>query len=589
MSYEMLKVIGSGAHAIVHLARDATTGEMYAIKEFMGGGRAAQLFFRELASLTALQHPNIVRCVDLIYGQGNTRNKLVLEYASGGSLRDVLNQQTSLPMEEVIHVIQDVATGLAYAHSQQILHRDLKPENILVFPDPTTGVNCYKIADLGIANHLANIFDQQKPNGSPAYMAPEQFYDFSTYASDLYSLGVIFYELLTGDRPFHGLPEELFAKHAKQPPDLSRIPELVRPIVAALLQKIPGERMKSAQSLLEALDVLPLHLASGAAPDTSAPNVLIRAPSASRDTPGTSKVLEQTQQLKLWFTVELAGSERLFVLNPSQRSAVYIVDARTTGFLQLDDRRRFIPYFLPERITATAVPYAEATTSYFATNHSLYALTASDTSPRRLFSLPFSVTSLAVTPAETLFILANDTRLSGYSPEGRQCWEVELCNYLQSPQLLVLGDNDILVTSGPIHPKVTCLDASGRIKYQIPLSSPALALMPSAVGGDFHTVLFGDGNQQPMRLATFAHDRKLAEMDLGEAVYATKNHVHFVTFFHASGKVSLISDGLPIAEYQPRGMILDDAWVPAAHAYVNLERQSPRTLVNVFRLTTTPC
>ncbi len=577
MTYETLKVIGSGAHAIVHLARDSTTGELYAIKEFLGGGRAAQLFFRELASLTTLQHPNVVRCVDLIYGQGNTRNKLVLEYAAGGSLRDILNQQTSLPVTEAVQVIRDVAAGLAYAHSRQILHRDLKPENILVFPDPTTGTNRYKIADLGIANHLANVFDQQKPNGSPAYMAPEQFYDFSTYVSDLYSLGVIFYELLTGDRPFHGLPEELFTKHAKQPPDLSRIPEPVRPIVAALLHKTPGERMKSAQSLLEALDTL----------DDPAAPMPVSAPDTARDSPGTATGLEQAQQLDPWFTLELAGSQQLFVINPFQRPAVYIVDARTTGFLEIN-RRRFVPYFLPERITATALPHAKATTSYFATNRSLYALAAGDTSPRRLFSLPFPVTSLAVTPAENLFILANDTCLSGYSSEGRQCWEVELCNYLQSPQLLVLGDDDILVTSGPIRPKVMCLDASGHIKYQIPLGSPALALMPSSVGGDFHTVLFGDGDQQPMRLATFAGDRELAEMDLGEAVYATKNHSHFVTFFHASGRVSLISDGLPIAEYQPHGMILDDAWVPAARAYVNLERQTPRTLVNVFRLTTTP-
>lgn len=334
--------------------------------------------------------------------------------------------------------------------------------------------------------------------------------------------------------------------------------------------------MKSAQALLEALDTL----------DDPAAPMAACAPDTASDAPGTATVIAQTQQLDPWFTLELAGSQQLFVINPLQRPAVYIVDARTTGFLELD-RRRFVPYFLPERITATTVPHAEATTSYFATNRSLYALAAGDMSPRRLFSLPFPVTSLAVTPAENLFLLANDTRLSGYSPEGRQCWELEVCNYLQAPQLLVLGDDDILVTSGPIRPKVMCLDASGRIKYQIPLGSPALALMPSSVGGDFHLVLFGDGDQQPMRLATFAGDRELAEMDLGEAVYATKNHTHFVTF-HASGRISLISDGLPIAEYQPRGMILDDAWVPAAHAYVNIERQTPRTLINVFRLTTTP-
>lgn len=583
MTYETLKVIGSGAHAIVHLARDSTTGELYAVKEFLGGGKAAQLFFRELASLTTLQHPNVVRCVDLIYGQGNSRNKLVLEYAAGGSLRDVLNQRQALPVAEAIQVIRDVAAGLAYAHSQQILHRDLKPENILVFPDPHTGINCYKIADLGIANHLANVFDQQKPNGSPAYMAPEQFYDFSTYASDLYSLGIIFYELLTGDRPFHGLPEELFAKHAKQPPDLSQIPETVRPIVAALLHKTPGERLRSAQALVEALDVPNNYLKQ-----LPVPSLPVHTLHEAKTQLATEAELDQRQQLELWFTVELPGSRQLFTLNPAQRSIVYIVDDRTTGFLELD-RRRFVPYFLPERMTATALPKPEATTSYFTTNRSLYALTASDTSPRRLFSLPFPVTNLAVTPTETLFILANDTGLFGYSPEGRQRWEIKLCNYLQLPQLLVLGEDDILATSGPIRPKVTCLDAAGRIKYETLLSSPALAILPSPAGGDFQVVLFGDGEQQPMRRITFVRDHKVDEADLGEAVYAIKNHIHFVTFFHASGRVSLVSDGFPIAEYQPRSMILDDAWVPAARAYVNLERQMPHTFVNVFRLTTTAC
>jgi serine/threonine-protein kinase len=582
MTYELLKVLGSGAHAIVHLARDSTTGELYAIKEFLGGGKAAHLFFRELASLVALQHPNIVRCVDLIYGHGHTRDKLVLEYAAGGSLRDVLNQHHSLPLTEAIRVVRDVAAGLAYAHSQQILHCDLKPENILVFPEPNTGTNRYKIADLGIASHLANVFDDQKPRGSPAYMAPEQFYDLSTYASDLYSLGVVFYELITGKRPFDGLPEELFLKHAKQPPDLSRIPELVRPIVAALLHKNPAARISSAQVLLEILDALlarPAPSPATQSTSTSVSPVELRSPETYS---------QQASQLELWFTLELSGSQQLFALNPFQRPAVYIVDARTTGYLEID-RRRFIPYFLPERITAAATPSPHATTSYFATNRSLYALRAGEKSPRRLFSLPFPVTSLAVLPSETLLILANADKLSAYSPEGRRHWEVEVYNYLQSPQVLVLGEDAILVTSGPIRPKITCLDASGRIKYQIPLSSPALTLIPSSVGGDFQAVLFGDGSQQPTRLVTFAGDCKVAETNLGEAIYATKNHIHFVALFHASGQVSLVSNGLPIAEYQPRGMILDDTWVPAICAYVNLERQPPRTFVNVFRLTMTPC
>ncbi|OYT70324.1 MAG: hypothetical protein CFK52_11310 [Chloracidobacterium sp. CP2_5A] len=576
MAYETLKLIGSGAHAIVHLARDETTGELYAIKEFLGGGRAAHLFFRELSSLVTLQHPNIVRCFDVIYGQGNQRNKLVLEYATGGSLRDVLNQRGSLPLLEAIRVMRDVAAGLGYAHDHQILHRDLKPENILVFSDASAGTTVYKVADLGIASHLANVSDQQKPNGSPAYMAPEQFYDFSTYASDLYSLGVIFYEILTGDRPFHGVAEELFAKHAKQPPDLRPVPESVRPIVEALLHKSPGERLRSAHSLRSALDA---HLDPAAAPRrTEAPAVVEPAV-----TQPPEMALERAHRLEPWFTLELAGSQRLFTLNPAQRATVYIVDERSTGFLELE-RRRFVPYFLPERITAAATSDLASTTSYFATNHSLYALKAGMASPQRLFQLQFPVTSLAVTPSETLLVLANQASAAGYSPEGRRLWEVEICNYVQSPQIVPLSDDAILVVSGPIRPAVTCLDAAGGVKYRVSLPSPALAIMRSTTGGDFRAVLFGDGDRQPMRLATFAGDQQLAETDLGEPVYAANYHGRFVTFFHSSGSVSLVSDGLPIAEYRPSGMILDDAWAPAARAYINIERRPPRTLVNVFRL-----
>lgn len=579
--YENIRILGSGAHAVVHLARDAVTGELYAIKEFLGGGRAAHLFFRELASLVALQHPNIVRCFDVIYGQGNSRNKLVLEYAAGGSLRDVLNQRGVLPATEAVQVMRDVAAGLAYAHDRQVLHRDLKPENILVFPDADGGRTIYKIADLGIANHLANVFDQQKPNGSPAYMAPEQFYDFSTYASDLYSLGVIFYEMVTGDRPFHGLPEELFVKHAKQPPDLTPVPDEVRPIVAALLQKSPGERLKSAQALRDLLDARPTAPATVVVGAASSDDAADAPPAGETAPPGL-------QALESLFSYELAGSQQLFTLNATRRATVYIVDDRTTGFLELD-RRRFVPYFLPERMTAAAAPSAEATTGYFATNRHLYALTATESTPRRLFQLPFPVSSLAVTPSETLLILANNTVVAGYSPEGRRQWEIALYNYLQAPQLVVLGDDEILVTSGPIHPAVTCLDAHGHIRYRVGLAAPALTLMRAGGAGEFHVVSFGDGGQQPMRLLTFSGDREIAACELGEAVYAAKNHGDFVTFFHPSGRVSLVSDGLPIAEYRPVGMILDDAWASAARAYVNLERRPPRTYVNVFRLTpTTP-
>jgi serine/threonine-protein kinase len=573
--YEAIKLIGSGAHALVRLARDRSNGELCAVKEFLAGGKAGQYFFRELSSLFTLQHPNIIRCLNLVYGQGTERDKLILEYASGGSLRDLLNERTSVEPTEALTILRDVVAGLAHAHANQILHRDLKPENILICVDEATGTRTYKVADLGIANHLANIHDIQNPNGSPAYMAPEQFYDFSTYASDLYSLGVILFELLTGDRPFTGAPEQLFVAHAKETPDFNLITDPgCRRLVEALLAKQPGDRPKSARDLALWIDAL---LTQSVTP-RGIPLVAFKAEGAP-----TRTEITHSCSLEFDFAKVIPGSRRLFAPIPGHLGTVFIADDRATGTLDLE-RGRFFPHFLSERMTAVAVQHADSNNGFFATNYGLYRLSADDLSPRRLFSPRMDVAALAVSSSGESIACVDATHLCCFDPNGRRLWESECRNYFLRPQVLMLESGEILVSSGPTPPLVQGFDTKGTSVLNVRLDSPVLALGRAPVPAEFQVVAFGGEPGESIRIISYRHDEPLTEVHLFGTAYEAHAYAHFITVFHPSNRVTFVAGGHVICEYEAEGTIVDDCWIPAANAYITIEKISGQTVVKVFRL-----
>ena len=191
--------------------------------------------------------------------QENGHFWLVMELLSGGSLNDKINQSSALSITEIIKITIGVASGLGYAHQKGFIHRDIKPENILFADDET-----YRITDFGIAKHSASSVKTQQGiiMGSPAYMSPEQAAGGEIdYRSDIYSLGVTLYQMLTGRLPFERDTASVMAQHITQTPaspsELNPdISDELGAILLKMLQKKPQHRFQSTDDLIKSLEGL---------------------------------------------------------------------------------------------------------------------------------------------------------------------------------------------------------------------------------------------------------------------------------------------------------------------------------------------
>lgn len=260
--YEFLRELGRGGMAAVHLARQRDSGELVAVKaicaRYANDQECLARFAREAAVLTNLSHPNIVRTLAIETVDGRPA-AIVMEYMRGQTLRQALRERGRLSADRARTILRDVAQALEHAHELGVVHRDVKPENI--FLDELTG--CARLADFGIARPLADDLELTISGmslGTPAYMSPEQI-DGAPLdrQSDIYSLGVVGWEILTGIRPWDG--ETLYSvlyrqKHENLPalsglrPDL---PPALRHAVEGALHKRTGARWGSASEFVEAL------------------------------------------------------------------------------------------------------------------------------------------------------------------------------------------------------------------------------------------------------------------------------------------------------------------------------------------------
>jgi serine/threonine-protein kinase len=279
-SWILDKEIGRGGMGCVYLAHRDPAGaggpEQAAIKVL-----AAELavdpgflarFQREIEILRQLDHPNIVRFLDS--GQQDTHSYLVMEYVPGPSFETLLVQQTRLPWKEVLDLAWQITPALKHAHDRGIIHRDLKPSNLLRDPGDGEGdPGLVKLTDFGIASLFASPHLTVTGGivGTAEYLSPEQAAGKPvTRRSDLYSLGVVLYTLLTGRTPFAGDPLDLLHKHRfgqfDRPARLvPEIPYELDDIVCQLLEKDPAKRPGDAMVLFRRLDSLKRKLAYQAA------------------------------------------------------------------------------------------------------------------------------------------------------------------------------------------------------------------------------------------------------------------------------------------------------------------------------------
>jgi alpha-tubulin suppressor-like RCC1 family protein len=260
--YEILGELGRGGTAVVYLARERELGREVAIKviraAYVEDEEAAARLVREARMVGGLQHPNIV----VLYGTRRLRDRslaLIMQFVPGRTLKEEVAEKGPLPFERVTQILDDIGSALAYAHRRRIVHRDIKPENIYI--DAETGAA--RLSDFGIARPWDAESGLTLPGtaiGTPAYMSPEQIEGGELdRRSDLYSLGMVGYEMLTGKRPWSG--ESLFSliykqKHEQLPPlDEVRpgIPLTLHLAIEAALCKDAGERWPDAESFLAAL------------------------------------------------------------------------------------------------------------------------------------------------------------------------------------------------------------------------------------------------------------------------------------------------------------------------------------------------
>ncbi|MFQ4136421.1 serine/threonine-protein kinase [Nodosilinea sp. PGN35] len=245
--YYPLGLVGHGQFGRVYCAIHRKTGELVAIKDLHKDRFPTHKFLRELRFLISLEHPSIVTCHALEHSTSG--RQLVLDYCEGGTLRSLLESDTVLTVEEVLGFTLDILAALDCAHRQGIVHCDIKPENILMELVPGGWVA--RVSDLGIARLSQEATQADMGHtGSPAYMAPERFYNQHPPAADLYAVGIILYELLLGQRPFSGTPLELMVAHLNRSPVVpTQVAEPFRQVLRKALQKLLPKRYLSAQAM----------------------------------------------------------------------------------------------------------------------------------------------------------------------------------------------------------------------------------------------------------------------------------------------------------------------------------------------------
>ena len=253
--YEIVKSIGEGGMANVYLAKDTILDRNVAVKVLRGDlssdDKFIRRFQREALSVSNLSHPNIVEVYDV--GEEDGEHYIVMEYIEGKTLKQLLKKRESLTLTEVIDIMTQLTDGIAHAHEAYIIHRDIKPQNIMIEDNGRI-----KITDFGIAMALnaTQLTQTNSVLGSVHYLPPEQASGKSaTIKSDIYSLGILMYELITGTVPFKGdNAVEIALKHMKDKiPSIRKqdpsIPQSVENILLKATAKNPRNRYDSAKDM----------------------------------------------------------------------------------------------------------------------------------------------------------------------------------------------------------------------------------------------------------------------------------------------------------------------------------------------------
>jgi serine/threonine protein kinase len=263
--YQILEQLGEGGMAIVYKAYDTRLERDVAIKIIRRGAfppdqltHILKRFEREAKALAKLSHPNIVRVLD--YGDHAGAPYLVMEYLHGGTLKRQLGKP--MPWREAVQILIPISQALEYAHQHKVLHRDIKPANILLTEKGQPMLTDFGIAKVLEVQETATLTGSGMVVGTPEYMAPEQWTGQTTQQSDIYSLAVVLYEMVTGRKPYIAdTPAAIFLKQVTDPLPrpkqyVRNLPDEVEKILLKALSKEASDRYQDMSALIRALESL---------------------------------------------------------------------------------------------------------------------------------------------------------------------------------------------------------------------------------------------------------------------------------------------------------------------------------------------
>ncbi len=264
--YHILEQLGEGGMATVYKAFDTRLERDVAIKIIRRNAfppdqldRILKRFEREAKSLARLSHPNIIKVID--YGEYNGAPYLVMEYMPGGTLKEKLKGK-AMQWQEAVRLLIPIAQALEYAHEQKIIHRDIKPSNILLMQKGQPMLTDFGIAKILEVEETATLTGTGVGVGTPEYMAPEQWTGSATAQTDIYSLGVVLYEMVTGRKPYTAdTPAAILLKQATEPLPrpgtyVSDLPNAVEKLLLKALARKPKDRYQDAGAFVEGLENL---------------------------------------------------------------------------------------------------------------------------------------------------------------------------------------------------------------------------------------------------------------------------------------------------------------------------------------------
>jgi serine/threonine protein kinase len=264
--YHILEQLGEGGMATVYKAYDTRLETDVAVKVIRTERLAPEIleqslkrFEREAKSLAKLTHPNIVKVTD--YGEHEGKPYLVMPYLPGGTLKEHLKHE-AMPWKEAVELLLPIARALEYAHNQNLIHRDVKPSNILLTESGQPMLTDFGVAKLFDMNETTSLTSAGMGIGTPEYMAPEQWTGHATLQTDVYALGLVLYEMMTGRRPYTAdTPAALFLKQTNTPPPrpkslMPSLPDAVEKILLKALEKKPEIRYQDMAAFAKELQDL---------------------------------------------------------------------------------------------------------------------------------------------------------------------------------------------------------------------------------------------------------------------------------------------------------------------------------------------